>query len=35
MANPIGSKNVGAGTTIGPCLTWGYIAARDLLRANR
>ena len=25
MANPIGSKAVGAGSTIGPCLTWGYI----------
>lgn len=28
MANPIGSKAVGAGTTLGPCLTWGYICAR-------
>lgn len=28
MANPIGSKAVGAGTTLGPCLTWGYIAGR-------
>lgn len=26
MANPIGTKGVGAGTTIGPNLTWGYIA---------
>jgi len=34
MANPIGSKAVGAGTTIGPCLTWGFIAARNLLREN-
>jgi 3-oxosteroid 1-dehydrogenase len=34
MANPIGSKAVGAGTTIGPCLTWGYICARNLLREN-
>jgi 3-oxosteroid 1-dehydrogenase len=32
MANPIGSKAVGAGTTIGPCLTWGYICGRNLLR---
>jgi 3-oxosteroid 1-dehydrogenase len=31
MANPIGSKAVGAGTTIGPCLTWGYICGRNLL----
>jgi len=34
MANPIGSKNIGAGTTIGPNMTWGYIAANDLLRRN-
>ncbi len=34
MANPIGSKAVGAGTTIGPCLTWGYICGRSLLREN-
>jgi 3-oxosteroid 1-dehydrogenase len=34
MANPIGSKAVGAGTTIGPCLTWGYICGRTLLREN-
>ncbi|MCB1740959.1 MAG: FAD-dependent oxidoreductase [Gammaproteobacteria bacterium] len=25
MANAFGSKGVGAGTTLGPCLTWGYI----------
>ena len=31
MANPFGSKGVGAGTTLGPCLTWGYIAARNAL----
>ncbi|HET7379560.1 MAG TPA: FAD-binding protein, partial [Gaiellales bacterium] len=30
MANPIGSKAVGAGSTIGPCLTWGYICGRAL-----
>ena len=34
MANPIGSKAVGAGTTIGPCLTWGYICGRSLLRES-
>ena len=34
MANPIGTKAVGAGTTIGPCLTWGYICGRNLLREN-
>lgn len=31
MANPIGSKAVGAGTTLGPCLTWGYVCARSAL----
>lgn len=25
MANPFGTKAAGAGTTLGPCLTWGYI----------
>jgi len=34
MANPIGSKAVGAGTTLGPCLTWGYICGQSLLREN-
>ena len=29
MANSFGSKGVGAGTTLGPCLTWGYIAGRN------
>lgn len=29
MANSFGSKGVGAGTTLGPCLTWGYIAGMD------
>ena len=32
MANPIGSKAVGAGSTIGPCLTWGYICGRRLVQ---
>jgi 3-oxosteroid 1-dehydrogenase len=31
MANPFGSKGVGAGTTLGPCLTWGYIAALNAM----
>jgi 3-oxosteroid 1-dehydrogenase len=30
MASPIGTKGVGAGTTIGPCLTFGYIAGRSI-----
>ena len=34
MANPIGTRSVGAGTTIGPCMTWGYICAQHLLRTN-
>ncbi|MBH68150.1 MAG: dehydrogenase [Rhodospirillaceae bacterium] len=29
MANCFGSKGVGAGTTLGPCLTWGYIAGAN------
>ena len=28
MANPLGTKAVAAGTTLGPNLTWGYIAGR-------
>ncbi len=32
MANPFGSKAVGAGTTLSPCLTWGYICG---LQAHR
>ena len=35
MANPIGTRAVGSGTTIGPCLTWGYICGNNLLRENR
>ena len=35
MANAFGSKGVGAGTTLGPCLTWGYIAALTALEADR
>jgi 3-oxosteroid 1-dehydrogenase len=35
MANPIGTKAVGAGTTIGPCLTFGYICGRTLLAENQ
>ena len=34
MANPIGTKGVGAGTTIGPCLTFGYIAGKSITQAN-
>ncbi|MDQ0467909.1 FAD-dependent oxidoreductase [Labrys wisconsinensis] len=35
MANPIGTRAVGAGTTLGPNLTWGFICAETLLRENR
>jgi 3-oxosteroid 1-dehydrogenase len=35
MANPIGTRALGAGTTIGPCMTWGFICGNALLRANR
>ncbi|AYD00616.1 FAD-dependent oxidoreductase [Neorhizobium sp. NCHU2750] len=31
MANPIGTRSVAAGTTIGPHMTWGYICARDMV----
>ncbi|MEW5686099.1 MAG: FAD-dependent oxidoreductase [Pseudomonadota bacterium] len=35
MANPFGTRAVGMGTTIGPCLTWGFICAETLLTDNR
>ncbi|MBP7705487.1 MAG: FAD-dependent oxidoreductase [Caulobacter sp.] len=31
MANPFGTRAVGTGTTIGPCLTWGFICGETLL----
>jgi len=31
MANPFGSRGIGAGTTLGPNLTWGYICAETML----
>lgn len=34
MANPIGTRAVGPGTTIGPCMTWGYICGKSLGRAD-
>jgi 3-oxosteroid 1-dehydrogenase len=34
MANPLGTRAVGPGTTIGPCMTWGYICANSLARAD-
>ena len=34
MAHPIGTKAVGAGTTIGPCLTFGYVAGKSIARRN-
>ena len=33
MANPIGTRAVGAGTTLGPNMTWGYICGLGI-RAN-
>lgn len=30
MANPIGTRSVGAGTTVGPHMIMGYLCARDL-----
>ena len=35
MSNPFGTRAVGAGTTIGPNMTWGYIAAGTILKQNR
>lgn len=35
MANPIGTRAVGAGTTLGPNMTWGFIAAETILHQNR
>lgn len=35
MANPFGTRSLGAGTTIGPGMTWGYICAQTMLRDNR
>ncbi|MBF9033955.1 FAD-dependent oxidoreductase [Rhodobacterales bacterium HKCCE2091] len=32
MANPFGTRAPGSGTTIGPNLTWGWIAGGDILR---
>ncbi|NMJ42539.1 FAD-dependent oxidoreductase [Roseomonas sp. JC162] len=34
MANPIGTRNVGTGTTIGPNMAWGYIAGMRLAQRN-
>jgi 3-oxosteroid 1-dehydrogenase len=34
MANPIGTRAVSAGTTLGPNMTWGYICARTMLARN-
>ena len=34
MANPFGTRAVGSGTTIGPCLTWGYICGLNVIREN-
>jgi 3-oxosteroid 1-dehydrogenase len=31
MANPIGTRAVGPGTTLGPNMTWGYIAASTMI----
>jgi 3-oxosteroid 1-dehydrogenase len=35
MANPIGTRALGAGTTIGPNLTWGFICAETILKQNK
>jgi 3-oxosteroid 1-dehydrogenase len=35
MANPIGTRAVGPGTTIGPNLTWGYICGSTITGERR
>lgn len=35
MANPFGTRAVGAGTTLGPNMTWGYIASETILQQNQ
>ncbi|WP_273691780.1 FAD-dependent oxidoreductase [Ketogulonicigenium vulgare] len=32
MANPIGTRGVGAGTTLGPFMAWGYVCAEDIIK---
>jgi len=32
MANPIGTRGMGAGTTLGPFMSWGYLCAEDVVR---
>jgi len=32
MANPIGTRGVGPGTTLGPFMSWGYVCAEDIVR---
>ena len=34
MANPFGTRAVGAGSTIGPCMTWGYIGGTHVMRED-
>ncbi|WP_119389676.1 FAD-dependent oxidoreductase [Taklimakanibacter lacteus] len=34
MANPIGTRALGAGTTLGPNLTWGFICAETIMKQN-
>lgn len=33
-ANPLGTRGVGTGTTIGPYMTWGFVAGQRLSRRN-
>jgi 3-oxosteroid 1-dehydrogenase len=34
MANPIGTRSVGAGTTIGPHMTWGYVCGQSMVERS-
>lgn len=35
MANPIGTRGAGAGTTLGPFMSWGYLCADDIVNKAR
>lgn len=34
MANPFGTRGIGAGTTIGPNMTWGYVCGTHMIESG-